>query len=489
MEDIGNLLDYHGYQYEDNLHSKVILPETFFSENLEKFTQMDWRYLYEIFRNTISQNKLECFISNKMLKPLIKNDAYIKACRKKFVDLGLIKLKKIRGGWIHKINMEAIADDNSMKEARELLDSAEKNLQKENYDGAINNIKKIVKEKYEITNSQKVQAHFILGNAYHKKYEYEDALEQYRRALDLAIDYKEKTYQGVINITIGKLYLDKINYRKALEYCQRGLTLAKDLEHYHEECRALNCIGLICQYKGDIGKAYRYFQQSLIVAKSNELKKELIDSSIFIASCLNEYMGNHSDAQRQLQNALTIVEETDDNYRKAILMCKFAELHIIHKDYDKAIDVAKEAEEISKENSFTFFHAFSLFLQGVALYKDNNQEEAGELFQDSKEILNDTSYEALRCEVDIYIGAIEMREDFEKGRETILSALKIADNRNFMKAQISGNKYLGKITCEHKKSKKGLEHLNNALKLAELANLMNEITDISFSISDCSSLV
>ncbi|MCL2283838.1 MAG: tetratricopeptide repeat protein [Fibromonadales bacterium] len=93
--------------------------------------------------------------------------------------------------------------------------------------------------------------YYNMGMTYHDKQEYDRAIENFEKTIELQPDYVEAYY------SIAAIYLSKSDYEKAIEYCKNTL------ESREYEARVYNCIGWSYAKMQDFDSAFVYCKKAI----------------------------------------------------------------------------------------------------------------------------------------------------------------------------------------------------------------------------------
>jgi predicted ATPase len=101
-----------------------------------------------------------------------------------------------------------------------------------------------------------------IGNVYLSKKDYDKALEEYEKSLEIRQKINDELGIGACLNNIALVHYGKEEYDSALEYLEKSLEIAKKLGDQESMASTLNNIGAIHQMKGDLAKAKIYYDRS-----------------------------------------------------------------------------------------------------------------------------------------------------------------------------------------------------------------------------------
>ena len=205
------------------------------------------------------------------------------------------------------------------------------------------NCKALVESKK--TKNYKYQVYNLLALSYQTLMEFELALANYKKSADLALEYGNEAYAGVVFANIGRLYYDQDSLENALEYFEKGI----DLEEKH---------GLL----GSVGNSY------IIVGKIY-LKLSQLDSARFYLEKANDY---NKQANNQLGTANTLIT--------------ISEYFYLNNDLDSATQHIEESIKIAQKLNIRSILKEAYLLKSKIYVKQMNYEGAYFNFMDFFEI-------------------------------------------------------------------------------------------------------
>ena len=197
--------------------SLIIYPKAFIKKHYDDLTFVDWKYLTYLFENTLSKNRLECFISNKIMKQFVSNDTYIKATRKKLAELGLVELKKISGGWLHRLKIDALDERKRVKELNEIHSLASENFISGKISQTIEHCHNGLEIAKELADSESVASfNNLLGQVYTNIGQIDKAFECYNSALKLLESRQPPELYFDTIMRLSDLHFNKLELDQAL---------------------------------------------------------------------------------------------------------------------------------------------------------------------------------------------------------------------------------------------------------------------------------
>ncbi|MCD4746931.1 MAG: tetratricopeptide repeat protein [Bacteroidales bacterium] len=272
----------------------------------------------------------------------------------------------------------------------------------------------------------------------------EKSIEYANEALERSkkINYKEGESIAIKQIGIGYSLIGK--YKKAIESHKKNIRLFKKMDEKKFLPAYLNFIANAFFKMRNYDSAIIYFKESLIISKKIDIQNESVISLKGLSKLyllLNEF----DKALESLENLLDIYKETDNKNEIIYTMNEIARTYNLSGNTQKAIEYYYKSLELCEKTGITKNLAKTFEILGDIFYRANNYEKAMEYYQNS---LNQNKKSG-----DLNSAAI--------------SLFSIANIYYCLKSY-----------------KIAIENLNMSLKIAQLKNLENLISDIYLKFSE-----
>lgn len=176
----------------------------------------------------------------------------------------------------------------------------------------------------------------------------EDALNSYKKALDVfsQIDYDEG--RATVAMNIGEIYYLESKFDSAIQYHKLALTLC---EGTLDATFPLTQLGEIYGEKGDFETANEFHRMALAIAESLDAKYDLAQSLIGFAKTQRRE-GNVAGTIATLERSKRIAEEIDAKSELMNAYMALSEMYALKGDfktaYEYEVNVKRIADEIAK---------------------------------------------------------------------------------------------------------------------------------------------
>ncbi|BFP40916.1 hypothetical protein FGF1_17610 [Flavobacteriaceae bacterium GF1] len=187
-----------------------------------------------------------------------------------------------------------------------------------------------------------------LGNLYQTLGQYDLAISQFERALELEGQLGNKLGLAINNQNIGDCLEHKGNLGEALKRYQKSLALNEEIKNTYGKVICKNAIAQIYLKQGLPHKALELLEQ--LAEPISKIKDKFIWSSILSnTGWANMEISNYETAERKMKDALKMAAENTMPSQVIYAQRLLSQLEAKRGDYKKALDYYKEAEKFDNE--------------------------------------------------------------------------------------------------------------------------------------------
>ncbi len=167
-----------------------------------------------------------------------------------------------------------------------------------------------------------------LGRAHNALRKMEEAIEYYKKALQIARETKDRRAEGTVLGNLGLAYNALRNVEGAIEYYKKALQIAREIKDRRAEGIWLGNLGLAYDALRKIEEAIEYYKKALQIAQEIEDRR---NEGVWFGNLGFAYshLGNIKDAIKLLEKALEIAQEIGDRRNEGIW---FENLGVIYVD-------------------------------------------------------------------------------------------------------------------------------------------------------------
>jgi len=306
------------------------------------------------------------------------------------------------------------------------------------------------------------------GEAYKINGKLVEAKEQYQEALKILNAEKERVVYTHSHMTIkileaiaqqlnniGEIYLLLNDWDEALENCREGLKVALDTKTASIVLKARLAIAKVYLEKRDNNSAIDYLLNSIDIAKKDQNEKDLLNIYLEIAN-IYKIQDDTKLAFDYYKNCLKLAEKLDNQH---IITKIYDEMGILYSkkgNNKKALEFFKKSYDIgSKLNQYYF--EYILYHLALLQYTNKNFDDSYEKLQESYKFAERINNKELLIKIMIKIGdiwknrnnyddsiyyykkALELTKETEK---KIIILYKIGRSYQKMKDYTNANDYL-----------------------------------------------
>lgn len=232
-------------------------------------------------------------------------------------------------------------------------------------------------------NAQEGQARCLarLGMLAWRQGNYETAEQLYNDALRM-VEGKAfyRSVEAEIRYGLGLVCRQQGKFDKARVAFEFDLALNQQLENRQLEARSLNALGGIEHLQRNFHEAIRYYKQALTIREQIGDRAGVGMSLFNIAQSLGN-LGNHSDAEPMLREALRTQQSLNNQWWQAIILNELGILHLTVGNLTEARNFIEAGLALSKNISQEGIQAYLLCNLGQVLRDSGALLQAEEILQ------------------------------------------------------------------------------------------------------------
>ncbi len=247
---------------------------------------------------------------------------------------------------------------------------------------------------------------------------------------------------------LGLVYRQQGKFDEARHQFEHDLALNQELNNRQYEARALSALGVSEHLRPNFHEAILYHQQALAIREQIGDRAGIGASRLNIAQSLGN-LGNHSDAEPLLREALRTQQALNNQWWQAITLNELGILHLIVGNTAEARTCLEQGLALNQEG----IEAYLLCNFGQVLRDTGEAEQAEEVFQKGlrlAQIQGDAHLEAIYIN-DMALLSLHQQKYAEAGERAQTSLEKfqalqlelstISDLAIIATAQVALNKY------------------------------------------------
>jgi CHAT domain-containing protein/tetratricopeptide (TPR) repeat protein len=258
-------------------------------------------------------------------------------------------------------------------EADKLLMQGGQQLQKEQYEEALQSLQKALNIYREIKyrGQGKSLALSIIGFIYEYLGDYRESINYYQEALVAAQEIQDRKEEALILAGIGRTYHLLADYQEAIKYDQQSLVIIREIKNRSLEITALSNLGVTYRGLENYPKAIEYFQQGLQIAREI---KDRSGENISLSGLGNAYffLGEYQKAIENHSSSLKIAREIKDRTAESGALRNLAVVYLSLNDYPKALENLQQSLAIAREIKNRNAEGVAVTNLGLTFYRQGN---------------------------------------------------------------------------------------------------------------------
>ncbi|MEO0572015.1 MAG: tetratricopeptide repeat-containing sensor histidine kinase [Bacteroidota bacterium] len=266
---------------------------------------------------------------------------------------------------------------------------------------------------------------------------------------------------------LGLFYILKGEFDKGFQHTDDASQLAESL---HADTILLKCFNAKAMgqfMKGNYPQAYLECKAGENFAKKVGNLEMQVFFKMNLATCF-AILKDHKRALPYYQEALQIVNQTNDEPQKAQIESNMGYMYLYMGDYQKAKYYCEKAIEVLNREKYQAWESFAWSVLGEVAIREGNYDMALDYFSKSEALL--VSLEDMQRKVETYQGianAHYWKGDIEKSLDYAKMAESISKDINYHGGIVKSSELLHKLYIAKDKPKRALEYLSVARHLSD----------------------
>lgn len=276
---------------------------------------------------------------------------------------------------------------------------------------------------------------------------------------------------------MGLVALHHEEQRDAQRWFDKELNLRKKVTDDKGAAAALNNLGAICFRQGKLEKALLYHQEALGLREKLNDRKGIVSSCINLGAVMYE-TGRTEESIQLYYKALTLEREDGEIKRMSISLQNIGLAYMRLGDHKYALENFKESLSIAQSNE-DYSRSVQLMINlGALNMKMHKTTEARKYFLQCYELSKETDYRHGQL-----LALHNLAElNFDNGRykdavRQFSECAEIAEGSGYRSEHISALLSIGRCRFQLNEPAAGLEHIQQALKLAKKASFKSLVCD------------
>jgi len=307
----------------------------------------------------------------------------------------------------------------------------------------------------------------ILGSAYYKIGDNDEAMKFVKKGEKLAKRYKDNKVLGEIYNLKGMIFFRKGEYKQTIKYFNRSKGIAEKNKDRVRLAGAYNNIGIVYESLDDYDSALEYYNKSLEI-KEKIGNKSLISSTLNNIGVVHKIKGEYDKALDFYFRSVRIKEKIGDKQGLASTLSNIGSIYKELENYETALEYAKKSLGYDRGIGNKRGEASTLKNIGGIYRKQKMFDKALEYDLKALKIRNKLGEKSEIASSQMSLGS-DYKElgDYDNALKYFLKALKVKkklkEKRNSSEIYYS----LGELYLRKQNTSKAFYYLNESQKIAE----------------------
>ncbi len=213
---------------------------------------------------------------------------------------------------------------------------------------------------------------------------YSEAFERAQRAHSIALSHKNELMLGRLEINLGNIFHRQDRFTEAVEHYKRALVALEKLQQYRDCAVAWGNLAVCYISLNDFRAAESAYEMARTISQQQNMPVISAQADYNIAY-LHYNRGEHNVAIRLYQQTRLYCESVGDKYHAALCDLDQAEMYLeLHLNREGA-ELAQQALVSFEQASMGYEAAKARVFLGVAAYQDRKNFRALEFFADAQQ--------------------------------------------------------------------------------------------------------
>jgi tetratricopeptide (TPR) repeat protein len=296
-------------------------------------------------------------------------------------------------------------------------------------DSAMRKAKTILKDARQLQNRElEAEATYVLGIPYFLKYEFQTAMELFRKSLAMSLELGDRFGEALSLTSLGASLSNLGNAGEAIKHFQRALEIFRDIGDRDYEAAILRSLG---NTTNDFASQLDFHNQSLQINRQ-------LSRSIFIGNDYNNLSISYSNLglyrkARELGELSVQIARKHNEAGLAFCLESLSRPYLALRNYEEALKLLDEGLLITRKLKSLSVEASYLQALGRASFTQGNVKEARKHLRAALKISQQSSNELDVSSIQAWLAAVELAFGNEKAaRQHSLKAVKqLERNENF----------------------------------------------------------
>ena len=201
-----------------------------------------------------------------------------------------------------------------------------------------------------------------LGVAYTEQEKYDEAIESFKRAIELYSKTDERTKCAVACYNLGCAYVEQEDYDEAIKSYKRAIELCSKTDERDKRAFACHNLGIAYAKLGKYDPAIAHFRKAIKLNGNCADFHHSLGVEYLKKWQSHEDMDNFRIIKNSLERAIELYRETDEQDKRAIACHNLGIAYLKKGDDDEAIGNLKRAIDLNSKNATAYYNLGVVYL-------------------------------------------------------------------------------------------------------------------------------
>ena len=314
-----------------------------------------------------------------------------------------------------------------------------------------------------------------LGIFYMDYYQFEKSLKYFRQVEFLNKKYNREPLLAKLYGNMGNLFSDWQKTEEAIQYYNKSIEIGQKYNNKRSVAIAYGNIGNTYIQSGNLVLATTNLLKGIAIREEINDKKGVANMSSNL-SVLYKELGKYDEAITYGKNAITYFKSAALPIDEGRVYVNLGLVANRQKDYPKAEKYYREAISLFKGTTYSRGLAACYSNLGNTLKNQNKITEALQNYNDAYQFAKKNDDKEAQAISLVELGGLStLKKDFEGAENSLLEALKIAENIKYLKTQKDVNEALAELYIATGNYEKGLNCTTKAVSLKDSILALDKI--------------
>jgi len=325
-----------------------------------------------------------------------------------------------------------------------------------NFQRAINEYTEILKG---VPDTEKAYAYFDLGRAYEKNEDLENAVNNYKKAIELDPQFAPAF------VRLGVLFRRKQDFAEAESAFQRAIQIYRASSNFEGVAEALYQLGVLYDSQDKSAEAKTQLEESLTIARATGNQYQEIKSKLQLSSVLRT-AGDTTTAQQYANEVIQLAQANGLENLTTSGLIDLGNAYFSRSDFERAEQYFKQALDYAQRYKGRRNEARALLSLGSLKMSQDDPDDALAYVEKALRFYQDGGYRQETAQALLLLGrANRQKGDYDAALRAFQQQLDIAQQEHSVPRQAFAEEGLGTVLLRRELYPEALNHFESSYSL------------------------